>query len=380
MQSHAGRRTDCPDPSGTVEWSRVRHYHTVRTAHLERALQLPPAVILFGNRRYDFDEALGERVGAYYATTWQAARLLAGHDVDVVEINEPSSIDSNRRMAVAVAWLRLRHLLLRRRRPLVATYAIGNSSPFQMPPGLNWKGRALRRFEFALAHYLWWECDRVVFGSDAARLAYEQAFGRPRRRQATVTIPALPARCGCGPLDGDREHRLLFVGDLSHRKGLPLVLAAWPQVRAAVPEAELIIIGKGEATDRVRALADDDRRVRFEHDPPRDLIHAALARAKVLTLPSQRTPQWQEQIGLPIVEGLAHGCEVVTTDEGGLASWLAGHGHAVLPASAGADDLAASLVRALNSERTPSEVLADVPDDDGRLTADLWMFEPARPA
>ena len=99
-----------------------------------------------------------------------------------------------------------------------------------------------------------------------------------------------------------------------------------------------------------------------------------MRRSSALALPSQPTPIWREQVGLPIVEGLAHGCTIVTTTESGLAAWLAAHGHSVIAPGSGAKPLADALVAALQSERGPEAVTADLPAIDGRLAADAWMF------
>jgi glycosyltransferase involved in cell wall biosynthesis len=98
-------------------------------------------------------------------------------------------------------------------------------------------------------------------------------------------------------------------------------------------------------------------------------------------LASQPTAGWREQVGLPIVEGLAHGCRVVTTDQTGLAGWLREHadrGHRVVPAGGSGADLAAAVLAALTTPTGdgPGSVLADLPVRDGRLAADDWLFEP----
>ena len=97
---------------------------------------------------------------------------------------------------------------------------------------------------------------------------------------------------------------------------------------------------------------------------------------KVLALPSQPRPRWREQVGLPIVEGLANGCLVVTTTETGLSAWLSAHGHQVVPPDAGAVALASAVLAAIDDLRAPADILATLPAVDGRRAADLWLFEP----
>jgi glycosyltransferase involved in cell wall biosynthesis len=362
------------DPRALGTATRARLYHTVRTAHLERALELAPAPLLYGNRRYDFDPELAERVGATPAGALQAARLLGRSGVRDLEVNEPAAIETVARTAVSLAWLRLRHVLLRRPRPRVVTYAIGNSDPFAIAPGSRLRRRLKRRVEHLLARYVWWEIDRIAYGTPAAVTTYADAFGRAPGRQRSALVPALPAPCTCVDPGADRPDRVVFLGAFDTRKGLSLVLDSWPGVLDSVPGAELVVLGKGDLEARARAAAEQDASVRLVVDPPRPRIHEELRGARVLVLPSQPTPRWREQVGLPIVEALAHGCTVVTTDETGLAEWLTDHGHVVVPGTADAGRLATAVTAALRQRRAPHSVLGDLPEVDGRLAADAWMF------
>ncbi|HEX8510411.1 MAG TPA: glycosyltransferase, partial [Propionibacteriaceae bacterium] len=101
-----------------------------------------------------------------------------------------------------------------------------------------------------------------------------------------------------------------------------------------------------------------------------------LRQSQVLVLPSQSNPGWREQIGLPIMEALAHGCSVVTTSDTGLAQWLTEHGHSVISSSGSASHLADAMVTRLRAPLDESEVLASLPGRDGRLVADDWLFGP----
>lgn len=351
---------------------RARLYRSARTAHLERAAALPPALLLFDRRRYDFDEELARSVGAVEAGAWRSARILGRAAVRTLEINEPSAVEGVRRSALALAWLRL-GMLVGRRRPTVVSYAIGNSDPFDEPVTGTWRRRLGRRVDHVLMRYVWQECDRVAYGTQAAADAYAAAFGRHRRPLDTTVLPALPVACDCVDDAARRPARVVFLGDFSERKGFPLVAAAWPDVASRHAGAELVVLGKGRLEPLAHELAAQPS-VRLVVDPPRERIHAELASAGVLTLPSQRSGRWREQVGLPIVEGLAHGCVVVTTDETGLADWLRAHGHTVLAADADASVLADALVATLAAARDPQDVRDDLPSCDGRLAADTWMF------
>ena len=371
---------------GRCVHSHVRLYESLRTAHLERAHELSAASIVYGRRRYDFDENLATGLDLIQANLAKTARVLWKSRVSAIEVNEPLMSDGLRRGAVAIATLRLRHPLAR---PLVVSYAIenrypGHGAPAGRSPLRRLRARLRRSLELALRGYVWRHLDRVAFGTSAARDLYRQVFGdleppgrRGRRAPATTLVPALPKPCSCGPVDPKEPLSALFLGALTERKGFAEVLAAWPAIAARQPGAHLAIVGKGPMFAEAQTLAQRPD-VTLTVDPPRDEIHAQLRRSGVLVLPSRPTATWREQVGLPIVEGLAHGCTVVTTTETGLAPWLAQRGHHTL-SSPSVDEVAEAITRSLRSPRPPAEVRYDLPGEDGRLAADRWLFAP-RPA
>ena len=103
-------------------------------------------------------------------------------------------------------------------------------------------------------------------------------------------------------------------------------------------------------------------------DPPREQIHRALRENSVLVLLPQK-----EQLGLPILEALSHGCEVVTNSETGLAAWLAAHGHGVLPPDSSAEAVADAIAMALDRAALREGSLKDLPTTDQRIEADRWL-------
>jgi len=152
------------------------------------------------------------------------------------------------------------------------------------------------------------------------------------------------------------------------------VLAAWPSIKVWLPDARLTIVGTGAFADRAAAAAAADPAIELIIAPSRADIHDQLRRSRVLVLPSQPAPGWREQVGLPICEGLAHGCTIVTSTETGLADWLGAHGHTLVRPEVPAEALARALVAALRQDRSADSVLGDLPPTDGRLAADDWLF------
>lgn len=356
---------------------RVRLYDFIRTAHLERLREMAPADVLYRARRYDFDAALlpdadpPRRLGR-----WATVRHLLRTRYDYAEVNEPLLRPRWWDLAAQIAALRIRGHLSGQR-PVIGAYCIGLRDPVashrgrkRLPPALD------EVYVRLMLRWLVGRMDRLAFGTDASREALQRyvapALVAPRARD----FPALPAACACLPAHDEQPEpgRVLFVGTFDERKGIEQLLRWWQEVPGVAGGLRLQLIGKGAMLDTVAAWAAGRDDVELTIDPPRAEIHRAYRRAGVVVLLSQRVGDWREQVGLPIVEGLAHGCRIVTTSESGIAGWLQDHGHLVLApdteAIPGAEALAAA------AQRTPDRaaVLAALPHRDSRFDADDWLM------
>jgi phosphatidylinositol alpha-mannosyltransferase len=93
-----------------------------------------------------------------------------------------------------------------------------------------------------------------------------------------------------------------FLGRNDERKGLPVLLAAWPRVRAAHPCAELTVVGAEAPGDSIAG-------VRFVGRVSEEVKRQHLARASVYCAPNLSG----ESFGIVLVEGMAAGCAVVAS-------------------------------------------------------------------
>ena len=110
------------------------------------------------------------------------------------------------------------------------------------------------------------------------------------------------------------EQRLVFVGALEEYKNVRGLAAAWRQVAAALPGAQLTIAGKGSQQALVDQLVRDLPRSVTHHrelSPPQ--VAAAFDAARALVLPS-----WPEGLGRVVLESFARGRTAVATDAGGI--------------------------------------------------------------
>lgn len=356
-----------------TRYERVRVYDSLRTAHLERAREQLPASIMFGSTRYDFDESLTAGLDLIRAGTLSLALTLWRSRLTTVEINEPLMRPGIARAALTVLVARAASQAHRRPVQLVS-YAIENQDPYLDQPWTGIKSRLRAWGEARLSGYLAGSLDRLAYGTPGARELYQHRLGGQLSRAATTLVPALPAACGCSAAAAPGASRVAYVGALETRKGFDRLIQAWPGVAAADRRARLSIVGQGALVEQARNFEASRAEVELLVDPPRSEIHRVLRESQVLVLLSQPTTSWREQVGLPIVEGLAHGCEIVTTDQTGLAEWLIAHGHRVLRPGADDSTIADAVLAASSSARSRASVLADLPAEDGRLEADRWMF------
>ena len=177
-----------------------------------------------------------------------------------------------------------------------------------------------------------WHAATRLYGSPARRLLdpVSDAMGvlAVRRADAIRTLSpftsAAVKRLGREPagefppfVDGDvflaspsaplpDRPRALFVGVLERYKGFDTLVEAWPRVLAAVPDAELHVVGRGTLAPLARGLAGT---------PSLDAagVAAAMDDAWLLCLPSRA-----EGLGRVVIEAMCRGRAVVGGDAGGI--------------------------------------------------------------
>ncbi|HSL25124.1 MAG TPA: glycosyltransferase family 4 protein [Acidimicrobiia bacterium] len=209
---------------------------------------------------------------------------------------------------------------LRAGRPVVATF-------HALPPG--WAARSYRAIP------------RAWFRGAVLTAVSEQAASAPSRLGEVEIIPNgidLTGFAGDGPR---RPHRVVFVGRDEPRKGLRLLLEAWPAVREAHPEADLIVIGTAgssrEGLQFVGRVSEDQKR-------------AFLSTAAILAAPNLGS----ESFGVVLVEGMAAGCAVVASDIPGFREVASGAAELIRPGRA---DLLAATISGLLGDPTKVGVL-----------------------
>jgi glycosyltransferase involved in cell wall biosynthesis len=180
----------------------------------------------------------------------------------------------------------------------------------------------------------------------------------------------LTAFHGCDPEPLPARPQAAFVGVLEPYKGLRTLRRAWETVRAARPDARLVVVGRGHAARSIRRFVEHSEgsvewRARLEGDEVARLLDASTC----LVLPSQSE-------GLPriVMEAFCRGRPVVATRVGGVPD-LVRHGeNGLLVERADASGLGAALVRVLGDPEEAQRLAEGAAATDGPWRASPEEF------
>jgi glycosyltransferase involved in cell wall biosynthesis len=168
-----------------------------------------------------------------------------------------------------------------------------------------------------------------------------------RGRPATATFPTysdLSAYTAAPVAPLPERPTAVFVGMLEPYKNIDGMAAGWRRVAATLPDARLILIGKGHRTAPVEALVRDlPEQVEYHPELSPAEVAAALDRSTVLVLPS-----WPEGLGRVIIEAFARGRGVVATGAGGVLDLVTDGVEGLLIPPADTDALVDALTRVLS--------------------------------
>lgn len=231
-------------------------------------------------------------------------RILAEEDFDVLHLHEP--------LIPSVSMI----ALLKSNCANVATFHAAReagSTGYRLARPLL--ARILRRVDA-----------RIAVSASACELASRYFPGDyaivPNGVDTAIYSPQVDSR----PELGGGEH-VLFVGRFEPRKGLPVLLKAWPAILAQRPEAKLVIVGAGSGADPFASLQEKELAsvVRCGRVPEGDMP-SYYRSASLLVSPAMG----MESFGIILVEAMATGIPVVASDIPGYRAVVGQSGAGVL--------------------------------------------------
>ena len=175
-------------------------------------------------------------------------------------------------------------------------------------------------------------------------------------------------------LNGDRASDLIFVGRLVSEKGCDTLLQAVAKIGEAGLRPTLTVIGDGPLRSSLKALAQRlgiGEQITFLGACGPSVIAAELNRHRIMVVPSI----YREPFGIVALEGLACGCRLIVSQDGGLVEAAGGH---VLTFRNGdvldlADTLTTALQEPASLARQQPEVAAHLARHTRRAIAERYL-------
>jgi len=203
---------------------------------------------------------------------------------------------------------------------------------------------------------------RTLFRGQLARIHGRIAISRRARQAAEPYIPGEFRIIPCGidlgrfrpaPASGTtgagRPRRILFVGRLDERKGIEVLLRAFPAVLRSVPGARLSVVGSGPTEQQARRTADElaiSAAVDFLGTARPEDLPLVYAGCDAYCAPSLGG----ETLGIVLLEAMASGTPVIASDIPGYDETVRNGVDGILVPSGDPEALAAALVNVLTDE------------------------------
>ncbi len=178
-----------------------------------------------------------------------------------------------------------------------------------------------------VAHQTWIAGDQgqIAWPHRAKRFVLRFAKSLTISRAISERLPTPSVQVG-NPYDDEvfkdlqfarRDRDLIFVGRLVSDKGADVLLGALAILRAAGVSPSLTVVGDGPERERLATQVVDlglRSSVEFVGRQDSRSLAEILNRHRILVVPSR----WAEPLGIVAIEGIACGCVVVGSAEGGL--------------------------------------------------------------
>ena len=178
--------------------------------------------------------------------------------------------------------------------------------------------RGNRSFLLSFAHALIGSCTDTLnhfsdnFGYSKSKEFLSSLSGHIQEHLAAVGVPEKPLR------QNDEPVRFVYVGELTPRKGIDLLIRAFARLLEAVPDALLTLVGKGVDLEALKALAKElkcEHAVLFPGSVPYESVPAEMVQHDVFILPSRL-----DVFGLVVAEAVACGLPVICSCYAGAAN------------------------------------------------------------
>ena len=192
----------------------------------------------------------------------------------------------------------------------------------------------------------------VCVSHDTAQVLIKR-YGIPPKKISVIQCAVDTERFH--PLGGEKEaDTLLYVGRISRRKGIDFLIRSIPPVVAKIPGVRLLVAGKGEDLNRMKALVRKlgmEQSVTFLGFVPDGELNGLYNRAECVVVPSIF-----EGFGISVIEALAAGTRVVGSNVDGIREILSSGEYGRLVPYGDTVALAEAMIAALRDPRKAGEL------------------------
>jgi glycosyltransferase involved in cell wall biosynthesis len=232
------------------------------------------------------------------------ARLLASLRPDVLFIHHEAYA-----LATFQCFLAARRL----RNVVIGFYSCQNLKKRYPPPFSAFERYVYRRADLAFA------------ATDAvAEVLRSKGYANPVHLLPFGVDPSVSAGSAPERPTPNGPLTLGYVGRLSPEKGVDTLLEAMTELRSE--EATGLLVGDGPERERLQRKASSlslEDRLTWTGYVAHDQAHAIYRQIDMLVVPSRTVGNWKEQFGRVVIEALAAGVPVITSDSGELPTLIA---------------------------------------------------------
>lgn len=157
--------------------------------------------------------------------------------------------------------------------------------------------------------------DKIICDCDDTKQVLIQRYDIPAEKIAVIHCAVDAGKFHFENLP-KKPNSVLYVGRIAKRKGIDFLIRSMPFVVQTIPDAHLLVGGRGRYLERMKSLVRQlglERNVTFLGFVPDDQLNTLYNQALCVVVPSIF-----EGFGITVIEALAAGTRVVGTDVDGI--------------------------------------------------------------
>ena len=161
--------------------------------------------------------------------------------------------------------------------------------------------------------------DKIICDCEDTKRVLLERYAIPEEKMIVITC-AIDGRNFFFSDQQKNPDSILYIGRIDKRKGIEFLIRSMPYVVQQIPEARLLVGGRGSYLEKMKALVsqlDLERNVTFLGFVPDDQLNSLYNKVQCVVVPSIF-----EGFGMTVIEALAAGTRVVGTDVDGIRSTL----------------------------------------------------------